>query len=140
MNNKLMIQPKDIYRKLAALLANIEGGKTKDHFLFSVLRKMDNSLAGDLHTSNGRLFAEDRGQFFLAEYPDSQELTTLKTSIALDGETAKRVIKNGSYIFNNQVPGANIRLGVHIESAISAAFIVHNPENRWIFMFTLTEG
>ena len=125
-----MIQPKDLYRKLAALFANIEGGKTKDHFLFSVLRKMDNSLARELHISNGRLFIEDRGQFILAEYPDSQEPANLKSLVALDAETVKQVIKNGSYIFNNQVPGANIQVGVHIESTIPAAFIVHNPENR----------
>ena len=135
-----MIQPKDLYRKLAALFANIKGGKTKDHFLFSVLRKMDNSLARELHISNGRLFIEDRGQFILAEYPDSQEPANLKSLVALDAETVKQVIKNGSYIFNNQVPGANIQVGVHIESTIPAAFIVHNPENRWIFMFTLTRS
>jgi len=135
-----MIQPKDLYRKLAALLANIEGGKTKDHFLFSVLKKMDNSLARDLHISNGQLFVEDRGQFFLAEYPDIQEPANLKTSVDLDAETVKQVIKSGSYIFNHQDPGAKNKVGVHIDSTIPAAFIVHNPENRWIFMFTLTRG
>jgi hypothetical protein len=29
-----VIQPKDLYRKLAALLANIDEGRTKDDFLF----------------------------------------------------------------------------------------------------------
>ena len=135
-----MIQPKDLYRKLAALLASIEEGKTKDHFLFSVLRKMENSFARDLHISNGRLFVEDLDQFLLIEPPGSQEPADPEILVALDAETVQQVIKNGSYIFNDLSLRINIQIGVHTEYAIPAAFIVHNPEKRWIFMFTLTSG
>ena len=133
-----MIQPKDLYRKLAALLASIEEGKTKDHFLFSVLRKMENSFARDLHIRNGHLYVEDLDQFLLMEPPGSQEPADPETRVALDAETVQQVIKNGSYIFNEPSLGINSQIGVHTEYAIPAAFIVHNPEKRWIFMFTLT--
>jgi sigma-B regulation protein RsbU (phosphoserine phosphatase) len=135
-----MIQPKELYRKLAALLANIENGKSKDHFLFSVLRKMNNSFTRDLHIVNGRLFVESRGQFLLAEFPDSQDPADLKISVALDSETVHRVIKNGSYIFNNPEMVTELQVDVETESDIRAAFVVHNPEKRWIFMFVLTKG
>ena len=95
-----MIEPKDLYRKLATLLANIEEGKTKDSFLFSVLRKMENSFARDLHIRNGHLYVEDLDQFLLMEPPGSQEPADPETRVALDAETVQQVIKNGSYIFN----------------------------------------
>lgn len=135
-----MIEPKDLYRKLAALLASIEEGKTKDHFLFSVLRKMENSFARDLHIRNGRLYVEDLDQFLLMEPPGRQEPADPETRVALDAETVQQVIKNGSYIFNEPSLGINNQIGVHTEYAIPAAFIVHNPEKRWIFMFRLTSG
>jgi sigma-B regulation protein RsbU (phosphoserine phosphatase) len=135
-----MIQPKDLYRKLAALLASIEEGKTKDYFLFSVLRKMENSFARDLHISDGRLFVEDLDQFLLIEPPGSQGPADPETLVALDAETVQQVIKNGSYIFNDLSLRINIQIGVRTEYAIPAAFIVQNPEKRWIFMFTLTSG
>lgn len=135
-----MIQPKDLYRKLAALLASIEEGKTKDHFLFSVLRKIENSFARDLHISNGRLYVEELDQFLLIETPNSQEPADPETLVALDAEIVQQVIKNGSYIFNEPSLGINSQIGVHIEYSIPAAFIVQNPEKRWIFMFTLTSG
>jgi len=135
-----MIQPKDLYRKLAALLASIEEGKTKDHFLFSALRKMEDSFARDLHISNGRLYVEDLDQFHLIEPPGSQGPADPETLVALDAETVQQVIKNGSYIFNDLSLRINIQIDVHTEYAIPAAFIVHNPEKRWIFMFTLTSG
>jgi phosphoserine phosphatase RsbU/P len=135
-----MIQPKELYRKLAALLANIEEGKTEDHFLFSVLRKMDNSFARDLHIVSGCLFVMDHGQFLLAEFPDSQEPADLKISVALDAGIVHQVIKNGSYIFSNPDTVKEVQPGVQKGSDIRAAFVVHNPEKRWIFMFTLTKG
>ncbi len=111
-----MIQPKKLYRKLAALLANIEEGKSKDHFLFSVLRKMDNSFARDLHIVNGHLFVEDRGQFLIAEFPDSQEPADLKISVALDAGAVHQVIKNGSYIFSNPDTIAEVQTTRYISS------------------------
>jgi len=135
-----MIQPKVLYRKLAALLASIEEGKTKDHFLFSVLKKMDNSFARDLHISCGRLFVEDLGQFFLAEPKDSQEPADSMTSADLDDGTVQQVIKNGSFIFSSPDTANSIQTGMQTEPSTSAAFVVQNPENRWIFMFILTKG
>jgi len=40
-----MIQPKELYRKLAATLTNSDEGRTKDDLLFYVLVKLENSFA-----------------------------------------------------------------------------------------------
>ena len=52
----------------------------------------------------------------------------LKISVALDGETVHRVIKNGSYIFSTPETIAEVQVDVETESDIRAAFVVHNSE------------
>lgn len=79
-----MIQPKDLYRKLAALLAKIDAGRTKDDFLFSVLAKLENAFAKDLHIANGRLYREDRDQFLLMNAPDRKASANPEDPAALD--------------------------------------------------------
>jgi hypothetical protein len=39
-----MIQPKDLYRKLAMLLAEIDEGRDKEDYLLSVLATLNNSF------------------------------------------------------------------------------------------------
>jgi Stage II sporulation protein E (SpoIIE) len=140
-----VIQPKDLYRKLAALLENIDEGRTKDDFLFSVLAKLENSFAKDLHIANGRLYTEDRDQFLLMNAPDRQEPygrspANPEGMVALDAEVAQLVIRNGSYIYNDVSLSINKPIGLQREYTVPAAFIVRNPSHRWIFVFALTDG
>jgi hypothetical protein len=62
-NRKPVIQPKDLYRKLAMLLAEIDEGRDKEDYLLSVLATLNNSFIRDLHITDGRLYAEDEEQF-----------------------------------------------------------------------------
>ncbi len=135
-----MIQPKDLYRKLAALLANIEEGRSKDRFLFSVLEKLENSFARELHITNGRLFREYRDQFVLMNPPGRREPTDGEGRMALDSEVAQLVIKNGSYIYNDPAVNINKHINLQREYTIPAAFTVQDRGHRWIFLFALTSG
>jgi sigma-B regulation protein RsbU (phosphoserine phosphatase) len=135
-----VIQPKDLYRKLAALLENIDEGRTKDDFLFSVLAKFENSFAKDLHITNGRLYAEDHDQFLLMNAPNRQESAHLEGTIALDAEAAQLVIRNGSYIYNDPTLSINNQISMQREYTLPAAFTVRNPNRRWIFVFALERG
>jgi hypothetical protein len=58
-----MIQPKDLYRKLAMLLAEIDKGRDKEDYLLSVLATLENSFIRDLHITDGRLYVEDHERF-----------------------------------------------------------------------------
>lgn len=142
-NNKIAIQPKDLYRKLAALLANIDEEKSKDRFLFSVLAKLENSFARELHIAHGSLYKEHGDQFFLLPSPgtkaalDRQEPAFPEGERALDAEAAQLVIRNGSYIYNDPALSINRQINLQREYAVPAAFIVQNPDQRWIFVFAL---
>jgi sigma-B regulation protein RsbU (phosphoserine phosphatase) len=135
-----VIQPKDLYRKLAALLENIDEGRTKDDFLFSVLVKLENAFAKDLHITNGRLFRENGDQFLMMNAPDRQESANPKDMVSLDAEVTQLVIRNGSYIFNDASLPINKPIGLQREYMIPAAFTVRNPNRRWIFVFALKDG
>lgn len=132
-----MTQPKDLYRKLAALLAKIDEGRTKDDFLFSVLAKFENTFGRDLHIADGRLYREDRDQFLLINAADWQEFANPET---LNAEVAQLVIKNGSYIYNDAALNINQPISLQKEYTIPAAFTVQNPSQRWIFVFALQSG
>ena len=132
-----MIQPKDLYRKLAALLAKIDEGRTKDDFLFSVLAKFENTFGRDLHIADGRLYREDRNQFLLINAADWQESANPET---LNAEVAQLVIKNGSYIYNDAALNINQPTRLQKEYAVPAAFTVQSPSQRWIFVFALQSG
>jgi sigma-B regulation protein RsbU (phosphoserine phosphatase) len=135
-----VIQPKDLYRKLAALLANIDEGKTKDDFLFSVLEKLEHSFARDLHLANGRLYAENRDQFVLINPPGRREPAEPEGMMALDAEVAQLVIKNGSYIYNDPSLQINKQFDLLKEYTVPAAFTVQDRDHRWIFVFALRSG
>ncbi len=135
-----MIQPKNLYRELAALLANIDEGSTKVDFLFSVLTKLEKSFARDLRICNGRLYVEALDRFHLVEPGDRQETFDSNGVIALDAEAVQHISSNGSYIFNQQDAGINGQIAEHGEHTIAAAFMVRNPETRWIIVFTLKSG
>lgn len=132
-----MIRPKDLYRKLAALLENIDEGRTKDDFLFSVILKLETSFGEDLHISKGCLYAENLDQFVLVEHPGRQEPSDPNGLIVLDPEMIQFVIKNNSYIFDDISMQKYHPIPVQNKYAIPAAFMVHNQERKWIFVFTL---
>ena len=49
-----MIEPKDLYRKLAALLKEIDIGIYDADYLLSVLARLGNSFTRDLHIASSR--------------------------------------------------------------------------------------
>jgi len=135
-----MIQPKELYRKLAALLSKIDEGRNKDDYLFSVLAKFENLLARDLHITNGRLYAEDHDKFLLISAVSGHEPAQPEDIIELDAEAAQLVIKNGSYIYNDSSLSINKHISLQREYMTPAAFTVKNPNRRWIFVFALKSG
>ena len=136
-----MIQPKDLYRKLAMLLAEIDEGRDKEDYLLSVLARLDNSFTRDLHLTDGRLYAEEHEQFLPMYAADGREPVHLdEDRRALDSEAAQLVLKNGIYIYNDPSPTINKQISRHGKNTTPAAFIVNNPNRQWIFTFALEGG
>ena len=119
------MQPKDLYRKLAALLAEIDKGNSEANYLLSVLTKLENSFIRDLHITRGRLYVEDQEQFLPANGLRDNKPAYVAERNALTSEASRLVVKNGVYIFNDRS---------------LAAFSVRDPSRQWIFEFELETG
>ena len=133
-----MIQPKDLYRKLAALLKEIDIGIYDADYLLSVLARLGNSFTPDLHIAIGRLYGEDQDQFRLVTGPDEAPTDPGDTRI-LDAAAARLVVKHGTYIYDDPSWSGLTQVSRPAKGT-PAAFMVRDPTRQWIFLFTLEEG
>ena len=133
-----MIQPKDLYRKLAALLKDIDIGIYDADYLLSVLARLGNSFTRDLHLAIGRLYGEDQDQFLLVTGPDEAPTDPGDTRI-LDAAAARLVVKHGTYIYDDPSWSGLTQVNRPAKGT-PAAFMVRDPTRQWIFLFTLEEG
>lgn len=134
-----MIQPKDLYRKLAALLKEIDTGSYDTDYLLSVLAHLGNSFTRDLHIANGRLYLEDQGQY-LPITGSNEPPTDAADSRTLDAKAARSVLEHGTYIYNDPSFGGIQPHGEPAGKTTPAAFTVRDPNQQWIFLFDLDEG
>src|SRR4030095_7276824 len=120
-----MIQPKDLYRKLAALLKEIDTGTDDANYLLSVLTRLGSSFTGDLHIASGRLYGEDQDQF-LPVTGSNDTPTDPVNSRPLDPEVARLVVKHGTYIFNDPFWSGLRHAGEIARNTTPAAFTVRD--------------
>lgn len=135
-----MIQPKELYRKLAMLLMEIDVGRDQEDYLLSVLATLENSFIRNLHITNGRLYAEDQGRFLPMNVVDGGKRVRAAAKRALDSEAARLVMENGTYIYNDPSMTINKQTGLQGKHGAPAAFVVKNPSRQWIFTFALESG
>src|SRR6478735_12838040 len=119
-----MIQPKDLYRKLAMLLTEIDEGRDKEDYLLSVLTTLNNSFIRDLHITDGRLYAEDEERFLPMNVVDGGQPVRVADKRALDREAVGLVVENGTYIYNDPSMTINKQTGLQGKHGAPAAFIV----------------
>jgi hypothetical protein len=81
-------------------------------------------------------FVEEFDQFLLVRHPERQKTAVHEGLTALDPEIVYQVNEHRSYIFDDLSLGNNSKSNQTRDNAIFAAFVVHNPDKRWIFVFT----
>ena len=135
-----MIQPKELYRRLAALLSDIDKGRDDADYLLNVLARLDSSFARDLHITHGRLYAEDNEEFLPVRAVRDGQTTKAETAGALDTEAVKLVLKNGVYIFNDPSLPMRTQRMQSASDITPAAFMVKDTRRHWIFVFELEPG
>ena len=135
-----VIQPKDLYRKLAALLAEINKGRNEANYLLSVVARLETSFIRDLHITKGHLYAEDQAEFIPIRASLDENSQLPARELALDPEAVELVRKNGVYIYNDPSLAVRKQFGDSGADTVPAAFVVKNPSRHWIFVFLLEAG
>lgn len=135
-----MIEPKIFYRKLDELLRKIGKEKSGKKFLSTIMAEVENSFGEDLHISNGRLYKE-QGETFTLIAPLDRIKPKQGHRLSAASEAVQRLLKFGSYIFDDPTIGADFGIDGQKEYAIPAAFtVVRNPDRHWLFIFELKSG
>lgn len=135
-----MIEPKIFYRKLDFLLNKIDTELTEQNFLISIANELGATFGEDLHIHSGRIYLEDDDEYILIHSPKHKSPAPIAKSFRSDSEAIQEIIENGTYIFDNPKLSVDKNISNQYKYAIPAAFTVHSPEYRWIFVLELTSG
>ena len=131
-----MIEPKDFYRKMDALLARISKESENKHYLPSIMKALEATFGDDLHIGNGRIYMEDGSTFVLVDRSGS---VRLGRRIPTELEAVQQVLTHGSYIYDD--PSVTAFKGAGDAHAVPAAFaVVPGLNRRWIFAYDLQNG
>jgi len=134
-----MIEPKTFYRELDAALANIGIQKSDENFFKTILGELRDKF-GDTLRFNGSYIFELRGnQFTCIDASSVNQKSDIRTHFAADSKFAQAVIRNGSFIYNQE---NTIELDAAIcrQDCTPAAIFIYTTESQWIFIFNLLEG
>jgi sigma-B regulation protein RsbU (phosphoserine phosphatase) len=137
---KFMITPKDFYRKLDRLIERIGKEKTSKDYFANIVTELETTFGDDLRISNIRLYKESGDGFVLASSLPKTKSAGATIKLPLDSEPVKRVLQNGSYIFDDPRLSIDPHINMQQEYAIPAAFTVRTKAKRWIFVFELKSG
>lgn len=135
-----MIKPKIFYRDFDNLLKKIRSKKSGENFLCSILKEVQNNFGEMLHMGSLRLYQDRGDRFALIRTFDSQNGKPPITSVSLEDEAVRKVLKHGSYIYDEENASIDPEMSKQGHYAIPAAFVIRGPEQRWIGVFELMAG
>jgi hypothetical protein len=135
-----MIEPKIFYRKLDFLLNKIGTGQTEHNFLISIANEIEATFGDDLQIHNGRIYLEDDDEYILIHSPQNKSSAPVVKSFQTQAEAIQKILRFGTYIFDDPQFSLDKNISNQHEYAIPAAFTVRSPEYRWIFVLELKSG
>jgi sigma-B regulation protein RsbU (phosphoserine phosphatase) len=136
-----MLDPKTFYRKLDFLLTKIGKEKTGKHFMYGILKNLEDTFGADLHIADGRLYTEAGDRFELSSAPGAAAVSRAVPTISIQSEAVQRALRHGTYIYDDPAIGADWEIVTEKEYSIPVAFtVVRGAEERWIVVFELRGG
>ncbi|MFQ5709819.1 MAG: PP2C family protein-serine/threonine phosphatase [bacterium] len=134
-----MIEPKAFYRNFDYLLDKISKEKTSGNFLSSILNEFVVSFGKELRLGNWRVY-EERGNEFVMVSPPQDPHRPKTPKVSLHSKAVQDVLKNGSFIFDQNHGHNDLQMENQKHYAVPAAFLLRSPEQRWIVVFDLKNG
>ncbi len=134
-----MIDPKQFYRKMDRMLAQIASDGQDHDFLQTILDELVSSFGGELKFGNGHLYRELFGEFELLHVTGGTDIFPAR--ISADDRAAQFVLKHGSFLFESEFEIPDWYNRNPQDAAEFVGFIVNGPPgHRFMFLFTLQEG
>ncbi len=134
-----MIEPKLFYRNFDDLLKKIAQDARGKNFLRSILNEIHKNFQGTLHIGSLRLYEDKGDNFELTEAIGTQRNPVAKKISSAD-EALQKVLKHGSFIYDERLMSIAPEMSKQDTYAIPAAILIRCTEQRWIAVFELKEG
>ncbi len=134
-----MIEPKLFYRNFDDLLKKIEQDARGKNFLRSILNEIHKNFQETLHIGSLRLYEDKGDNFELTEAIGTQRNPVAKKISSAD-EALQKVLKHGSFIYDERLMSIAPEMSKQDTYAIPAAILIRSTEQRWIAVFELKEG
>jgi len=135
-----MYEPKKFYRNFDNLLKKIQENATGKNFLKSILKEVHDNFQDSLKIGSLRLYAERGDKLVLTETIGQENKKSFPKKIPLENEAVQKVLKHGSFIYDEREISIAPEMSQQETYAIPAAILIRGTEQRWIAVFELKEG
>lgn len=136
-----MVEPKTFYRELDAILGRIRIGKRGQNFLAQILGELTERFGEALQFSASHLYELRGNEFVLFKSYRAAPGRQVAPRLPADDEAVRRILTNGSFIFDDPTLAQHFELGPGGgQYIIPAGIYVHGTERRWLFIFELRSG
>ncbi|UCE19632.1 MAG: PP2C family protein-serine/threonine phosphatase [Gemmatimonadota bacterium] len=132
--------PKQFYRKMESLLAEIDATEDTDQLLETVLDKLVQTFGEELLIHNGRLYIGEGDGFVLTKTITENEDNLIGLKIPLSYPPMQLLLQNRMYIYDQSTPGLDSQLEERLGGVFSVAILVAGPDHQYILAFGLREG
>ena len=132
--------PKQFYRKMESLLAEIDTTEDTDQLLETVMLKLVQTFGEELLIYNGRLYVGEEDGFVLIKTITENEDDLIGLKIPLTYPPMQLLLQNRTYIFDQTTPGLDSQLEERLGGVFSVAILVVGPGDPYILAFGLREG
>lgn len=134
-----MLEPKVFYRDFDSLLKQIRHQKTDKNYLSSIFEAVRQNFAEAIKLGHIRLYEERTDAFVFVRDFEIADGPDFIDRIPVDDEAVQSVLRNGSFIFDEQRT-AFLKSSSKDYHATPAAIVIRSPEKRWIAVFELLDG
>ena len=134
-----MVDPKAFYRDFDDLLKKIRSTRTKEGFVCSILKEIQDNFTETLHIASMRLY-EDRGDEFVLINKFNGQGRKFTRKISTASDAVQQVLKHGSFIYDSESESIDADITQQERYAIPAAMVIRGPEGRWIAVLELHAG
>ncbi|MDZ7725156.1 MAG: SpoIIE family protein phosphatase [candidate division KSB1 bacterium] len=135
-----MLNPKEFYRRLDALLATIRIEKSDGNLLPNIVKTLVSNFKDTLQIDKGRIY-ERRASELVLVYPKlPAEESMYATRIPVDTPIIQMAITNRSYIYDQPPLNTAFYNSSKKTPDMCTAIWVHNQDKEWMLVFSLKEG
>lgn len=131
--------PKQFYRKMESLLAEIDKTEDTDQLLESVLLKLVETFGEELLIHNGRLYVGEEDGFTLAKTKTDNSSDIIGLKIPFEYPPIQLLLQHKLYIYDQSTPGVDPKLEEQLGGMFSVAILVNGPDRPYVLAFGLKD-